>query len=225
MGAELCRKDTHPRALPATRLGARRPARQPESLSDSLVVSRGACATFSPATGRAARANISPLEPSGPSGSVTFTEVKSEFGRIALQVDVDLQGLEAGSVHGINVLESGPDSKPYNPESLPHGDPFRVTRFGTTSAKMGKGLVLFRHIGDMGNVTADGEGRAGATYRDPLMLLDAKVAYGGLGKKDTESAVVGHTVVVFEGEDDTTTQPLGGSGAPIAFGDIAWTGQ
>eukprot|EP00793_Prasinoderma_coloniale_P000074 PRCOL_00005582-RA len=179
------------------------------------------------AAGRAAVAEVAPLDGSdgGPRGTVTFTEVKSEFGRVALQVDVALAGLTPGK-HGLNIAEGpGADTPPYNPEGLPHGDPFRVTRFGTTSAKMGKGLVLFRHIGDMGNAEAGADGTASASYRDPLMMLDAKNTYGGLGKKDTESAVVGHTVVVYRDEDDTTTQPLGGSGPPIAAGEIVWTSK
>jgi len=47
----------------------------------------------------------------------------------------------------------------YNPDGVPHGAPDSVRKFGASACHfVGDGCVLWRHIGDIGNVKADSAG-------------------------------------------------------------------
>ena len=147
-----------------------------------------------------ASALIDGLDGSGVSGSVTFRETGD-----SLTVHFDLAGLPPGE-HGFHVHEGdscGPDSTGtpggaagghFNPLASPHGAP--------------SAAPADRHAGDLGNITADAEGRASGTTVDSLLTLSGP------------TSVVGHAVVIHGGRDDLTSQPSGDAGARIGCGVV-----
>ena len=84
-----------------------------------------------------------------------------------------------------------------NPQDAPHGP-----------ANAASGM---RHLGDLGNVTADASGMVDETLRDSLLGSDA--------------AFIGKVLVVHEGQDDLSTQPDGSSGQPVGCGVIEPSGE
>ena len=127
-------------------------------------------------------------------GVVTFTQ---ESGGV--RVVAKLTGVPAGA-HGFHIHEFGDCSATdatsagghFNPDSMAHGGP---------SAKV-------RHVGDLGNVTADANGNV------ELNMLDTRMALNG------PHTIIGHGVILHEKPDDLTTQPTGNAGARIACGVI-----
>ena len=127
-------------------------------------------------------------------------------------VDANIKGLKPGK-HGLNVHEVGDvtcdDGKctgaSYNPEDRPHGGPNSVKKFGASACHyVGDGCLLWRHIGDLGNLSADDAGVVETKFKDQ---------YVSLGKK--EASIVGRSVVIHAGADDFTTTPDDGDAGPI----------
>jgi Cu-Zn family superoxide dismutase len=127
-------------------------------------------------------------------GIVTFTKEKG-----GIRVVADLEGLTPGK-HGFHIHEYGDCSAPdgtsagghFNPEGKPHGAP--------TSKN--------RHVGDLGNITANAEGKAHYDWTDPV------ISFAGT------RSVVGRAIIVHAGEDDLKSQPTGNAGPRIACGVI-----
>ncbi len=128
------------------------------------------------------------------SGIVTFT--KTEGG---MKVEAPLEGLTAG-VHAFHIHEFGDCSAAdgasagghFNPAGMPHGGPDAEKR----------------HVGDLGNITADESGVA------HYERIDAHLAFDG------PHSIIGRSVIVHEKADDLTTQPTGAAGARVACGVI-----
>jgi Cu-Zn family superoxide dismutase len=131
-------------------------------------------------------------------GTVVFTKVSN-----GTQITVDVRGLSPGS-HGLCIHEFGDCSAPdassagahFNPTNTPHGGP----------------ESFLRHVGDLGNVSADGLGRAKVELHDELLSLDGK------------QTVVGRALIVYAEQDDLHSQPDGGAGSPLACGVIGIAG-
>jgi Cu-Zn family superoxide dismutase len=129
------------------------------------------------------------------SGTVTFTEVAD-----GVQVHAEITGLTPGN-HGFHVHEFGDCSAPdatsagahFNPTTKPHAAPDAAER----------------HVGDMGNVEADGSGKAKLEYLDHQISLT-----------NDQQLVIGRSVVVHAKADDLKSQPAGDSGARVACGVI-----
>ena len=149
--------------------------------------------------GARAVAEMAPTEGNSVSGTVVFMQ-----GDDGLQVSVDLTGLEAGSTHGFHVHETGDCSAPdgtsagghYNPEGHDHALPDSAPR----------------HAGDMGNVTADDEGKVQTT------LEFSNITLGG------PNPIEGRGVILHASPDDGG-QPTGNAGARIACGVITMDGE
>jgi Cu-Zn family superoxide dismutase len=128
------------------------------------------------------------------SGIVTFTVVEN-----GVRVVADVAGLTPGK-HGFHVHEYGDCSSDdgssagghFNPTGMPHAMP--------SSDK--------RHVGDMGNIEADSEGKAHVDYVDQMITFSGK------------NSVIGRGVILHEKEDDLKTQPTGAAGARVACGVI-----
>ncbi len=141
-------------------------------------------------------AKLLPTEGSRVSGTVTFIARNG-----TVEVRADLEGLEPG-LHGFHIHEKGDCSAPdatsagghFNPDKTPHGSP-------TEPAER-------RHVGDLGNVEADSEGKAHLEMIDRIIVLEG------------EHAIVGKAVIVHADPDDLTTQPTGNAGARLACGVI-----
>lgn len=139
-------------------------------------------------------ATIEPTEGNNVRGTVRFVK---EGDRV--RVIADLTGLTPGE-HGIHVHENGDCSATdassagghFNPTNQPHG---------------GRDAEA-RHVGDMGNITADSSGKAHLDY------VDSKIALSG------PNSVVGRGVIVHGGRDDLKTQPSGDSGKRVGCGQI-----
>ncbi len=149
--------------------------------------------------GARAVAEMAPTEGNSVSGTVVFMQ-----GDDGLQVSVDLTGLEAGTSHGFHVHETGDCSAAdgtsagghYNPEGHDHALPDAATR----------------HAGDMGNVTADDDGKVQTT------LEFSNITIGG------PNPIEGRAVILHASPDDGG-QPTGNAGARIACGVITLEGE
>lgn len=140
---------------------------------------------------------LHPTEGSSVRGVIYFTRTE---GKVAVTGDVN--GLTPG-LHGFHVHELGDCSAPdgtsagghFNPENKKHGAP----------------AELERHVGDLGNLEADANGRAFYNWQDPLLVLSGP------------NSIIGRAVIVHAGADDLTSQPTGAAGGRAACGVIGIT--
>jgi len=145
-----------------------------------------------------AMADLSPTAGNTVRGTVAFTQ---EAGGV--HVVAELAGLTPGE-HGFHIHETGDCSAPdaasagdhFNPAASPHGGPEATAR----------------HLGDLGNITADASGNARYDRVDPRISLEG------------EFSVIGRSIVVHAGADDLTSQPAGGAGPRAACGVITRPG-
>jgi Cu-Zn family superoxide dismutase len=162
-------------------------------------VAPGSAAAPQPALPRLmARAEVRPLHDNTVRGIVEFQQAAPGSSG-PMTIHVMLMGLAAGP-HGMHVHMGTDCAMPethLNPQNAPHGP-----------ANAASGM---RHLGDLGNITADASGMVEETLRDSLLAGD--------------SSVIGKVIVVHEGQDDLSTQPDGSSGAPIGCGIIEAAGE
>jgi Cu-Zn family superoxide dismutase len=120
-----------------------------------------------------------------------------------LLVDARLIGLPPG-VHGFHIHEKGDCSAPdassagghFNPTGKPHGDPLHGEHHG----------------GDLGNITADADGKASLQLSIPASDINVS--------KMSASSIIGKGLIVHADTDDYKTQPTGNSGKRLACGVI-----
>jgi superoxide dismutase, Cu-Zn family len=144
-----------------------------------------------------AAAPIAPTAGNECKGIVMFYEQKDG----TMTVVADLEGLTPGQKHAMHVHEKGDCSAPdgmsagghYNPEQHPHALPPNEPR----------------HAGDLGNVTADSNGRA-----------HYEITVDNLTIRGAKNPVDGHAVIVHAKIDDGG-QPVGNAGARLGCGVIA----
>ena len=152
----------------------------------------------SPAPGtidqKKAMAILAPTTGNNAAGSVYFSQQTD-----GILIKAEITGLTPGP-HGFHIHEKGDcssgDGKSagghYNPNSVDHGGPD----------------ATIRHVGDLGNIIADANGKA--NYE----RLDTVVSFGGTNN------IIGKGVIVHAGADDLTSQPTGAAGARVACGVI-----
>lgn len=139
-------------------------------------------------------AELQPTQGNKVRGTVRFLD---EGGKV--RVIAEITGLTPGE-HGFHVHENGDCSAPdassagghFNPTNQPH------------AARDAEA----RHIGDLGNLTADNSGRAQLDYVDSKLTLNGP------------NSILGKAVIVHAGRDDLRSQPSGDSGARVACGTI-----
>lgn len=148
------------------------------------------------ATSPKAAAELKPLGDSTVGGTVDFTRLSS--GRI--RVVADLSGMAPGE-HGLHIHEYGDCSDPNGLLAGDHFNPDGVKHGGPTAAE--------HHAGDLGNITADSNGRGYMTFETDDFKLDT----GPRG-------VLGRSVIVHAMRDDLLSQPAGNSGDRVACGVI-----
>jgi superoxide dismutase, Cu-Zn family len=137
---------------------------------------------------------LQPTKGNSASGIVRFEAVEG-----GVRVIADFSGLAPGK-HGFHIHEFGDCSSDdgssagghFNPNGMPHGTPASEQR----------------HVGDLGNIEADKDGKAHLDY------VDAMISFSG------KNSIVGRGVIVHEKEDDLKTQPTGAAGARVACGVI-----
>lgn len=137
---------------------------------------------------------VHPTEGNNVNGTVTFEQTSD-----GVHVTAELSGLAEGK-HGFHIHQYGDCTANdgtsagghYNPADNEHGAPTDDNR----------------HMGDMGNITADGEGNATIDYTDPVIKLNGS------------SSIIGRGIVLHGGEDDLTSQPSGAAGPRVGCGVI-----
>jgi len=149
-----------------------------------------------PAAVASASADLSATQGNTAAGSVTFTEMPDGTVRVV----ADLTGLTPGQQHAMHVHENGDCSAPdassagshYNPEKHDHALPPTEPR----------------HAGDLGNVTADAEGKA-----------HYEITVSNITIRGTKNPIDGKAVIVHANPDDGG-QPVGNAGGRVACGVI-----
>lgn len=151
-------------------------------------------------TAKKIKMTLEPKSESTVNGTVAFTE--EEDGKIRMVAM--LEGLEPGTTHAIHIHEkadcSSPDGKStgghWNPTAKPHG-------------KWGDAAGF--HKGDIGNLTAEENGRA---------FIELSTDEWCIGCGDSNKDILGKAIIVHAGTDDFTTQPTGAAGGRVSCGGI-----
>lgn len=152
------------------------------------------CAGMSPGEGPRAVAELEPRSGTSVRGRITFTPAADGV-RAVGEVTGHTPGRKGFHIHDKGDC-SAPDAMSagghYNPTQVKHGAP-------------GSG-----HLGDLGNLVFDGEGRARVDLRVPGVRLDGTSPNG----------IVGRALIVHVQEDDLRTDPTGNAGGRAACGLI-----
>jgi Cu-Zn family superoxide dismutase len=127
-------------------------------------------------------------------GTIVFTQ-KDGY----VEITGEVMGLTPGK-HGFHIhefgdcsaLDAGSAGAHFNPDKKPHGGPDDDNR----------------HVGDMGNITADDSGKATVNLKDKLMTLHG------------DHSIIGRAVIVHAEADDLKSQPSGNAGARAACGVV-----
>ncbi|MGB1308754.1 MAG: superoxide dismutase family protein [Oceanihabitans sp.] len=140
---------------------------------------------------------LEPKSDSNVKGNIAFTEDEENIRMVAM-----IEGLEPGT-HAIHIHEkadcSSADGKStgghWNPTAQPHG------KWGDKAGY---------HKGDIGNITADENGRA---------FLEFVTNEWCIGCEDSNKNILGKAIIVHQGADDYG-QPTGNAGGRISCGGI-----
>ena len=144
------------------------------------------------ASGLEAVSQLKPTPGGAVEGIVSLREADGE-----LQIIAHVAGLLAGR-HGLHIHKTVDCSLPdleehFNPHQSRHGGP----------------TLPEHHVGDLGNIEADGNG---------IAHLEMTVNFATLS--EGTNSILGLAIIVHSEEDDLQTQPDGGSGLALACGII-----
>ena len=128
------------------------------------------------------------------SGTITFTKVEG-----GIKVVASVSGLTEGK-HGFHIHQFGDCS---GVDGITAGG-----HFNPTAMKHSAPTDSIRHVGDIGNIVADADGKA------TLEWVGSHMTFEGA------SSSIGRGVIIHAGEDDLTSQPTGAAGARVACGVI-----
>jgi len=141
-------------------------------------------------------AEVTPTAGYEASGSVSFIP---NYEGTKMEINITLSGLKPGK-HGLHIHQAGDCSAPdassagghLNPDDEMHGSPQDAAR----------------HLGDLGNIEADANGRVETT------LTVSDLGFSG------SSSVLQKAIIVHAREDDLKSDPAGNSGDPVGCGVI-----
>lgn len=141
-------------------------------------------------------------------GTVRFSEIEVKAGdRVVdhrIVVAYDFQGLPPGEARGFHIHEHGDCSAPDASSAGGH--------FNPAGHDHGAHDADDAHAGDLGNVTANANGRAVGTIVVPASKFTVR------GNEDNN--IIGRAVIVHTATDDLVSQPTGDAGARAACGVI-----
>lgn len=143
---------------------------------------------------RKAIVNIKSLPGHQITGRVIFTKVPG-----GIKVVADVDGLKPGK-HGFHVHEFGDCGGKEGAAAGAHFNPTNSRHGGPDSPE--------RHVGDLGNLEADGRGHAHYERVDKLISFEG------------QNSILERSIMIHADPDDYTTQPTGASGGRIACGII-----
>ena len=123
-------------------------------------------------------------------GTVRFVEEGSR-----VRIDINLSGLKPNAKHGFHVHEAG-DLTDSCVSACAHFNPFGKTHGGPGSKN--------RHVGDLGNILSDKNGKAAYSFYDNVIKLRGKCN------------ILGRSIVVHANEDDCG---LGGNAESLKTGN------
>jgi Cu-Zn family superoxide dismutase len=112
-------------------------------------------------------------------GTVKFTE---DLENNKIKIDLNISGLKAISKHGFHVHEAG-DLTDKCTSMCAHFNPYG-SNHGCPGMKE-------RHVGDLGNITANARGEAKYTFYDNIIKL-----------RGTKCNIIGRGLIIHEDEDD-----------------------
>lgn len=137
---------------------------------------------------------LKPTQGNNVSGTVTFVQKDGH-----IEVSARVTGLAPGK-HGFHIHQYGDCSDPAGKSAGGHFNPAGHPHAGPASAK--------RHVGDLGNLTADKNGSASLQHKDGVLKLTGP------------HSILGRGVIVHAKADDLKSQPTGAAGARVACGVI-----
>lgn len=141
-----------------------------------------------------AQATMKPAKKQKAKGIIHFTQTGN-----TVKVEAMLEGLKPGP-HGFHIHENGDCSAPDFKSAGGH--------FNPTHHEHGAADAADKHVGDMGNITADSKGKAKLTLELPNTTI------GGA------EGILGKAVIIHAKADDFKTQPTGNAGDRVACGVI-----
>lgn len=127
-------------------------------------------------------------------GKVLFIKVDE-----GVKVIADIEGLTPGE-HGFHIHEFGDCSSKTENSMGAHFNPTNSKHGGPESAE--------KHVGDLGNLSADENGRAHYEAVNKVIKLQGR------------NSILGRSIIIHADKDDFVTQPAGASGDKIACGII-----
>ncbi len=150
--------------------------------ASSAINQEKAIAMLAPTTGNTA------------AGSVSFSQQTD-----GILIKAEVTGLAPGA-HGLHIHDKGDCSSGDGKSAGGHFNPNTVDHSGPDQT--------IRHVGDLGNITADNNGNA------KYERLDTIISFAGTNN------IIGKGVIIHAGTDDMKTQPTGAAGARISCGVI-----
>jgi Cu-Zn family superoxide dismutase len=139
-------------------------------------------------------------------GFIKFTEINNK----KISIMINLEGLPKNSTHAIHIHEAG-DLSDDCTSACSHFNPFNKNHGGINSKE--------RHVGDLGNISTDKNGK----------IINMEIIDNMIKLRGNKSNIIGRSVVLHEDEDDNglgnfpDSKTTGHSGKRIACAIIGYS--
>ncbi len=130
-------------------------------------------------------------------GTAKFTQTGND-----VVLNLEVNNLTPG-VHAVHIHEKGDCSSPTAESAGGHWNP--------SKSDHGKWGNAHFHMGDIGNLVADHEGKAKLTFKTDKWCLDCP---------EEAKNIMGKGLIIHAGKDDYMTQPTGNAGGRVGCVEI-----